>query len=159
MSFISPSPSLFSLLPPPPPAASTSTSTPLNPLSTYAILNSPSSTEAQIEEEIERVANGLFSAVATSGLSLLTLLSHSFQSYFFRIGHVPFIRAPRGNAAEMIAKKLETKIRDVLLSASRTHASASSLFAQDSTGFSTLQRPRKLHHLLASTLFHIYFQI
>jgi hypothetical protein len=59
------------------------------------------------------------------------------------IGHVPFIRAPRGNAAEMIAKKLETKIRDALLSASRTHSSTSSLFAQDSTGFSSLQRPRK----------------
>lgn len=44
----------------------------------------------------------------------------------------------------MIAKKLETKIRDALLSASRTHTSSStSLFAQDSTGFSTLQRPRK----------------
>jgi hypothetical protein len=44
----------------------------------------------------------------------------------------------------MIAKKLETKIRDALLSASRTHASTtSSLFAQDSTGLSSLQRPRK----------------
>ena len=44
----------------------------------------------------------------------------------------------------MIAKKLETKIRDALLSASRAHASStSSLFAQDSTGFSSLQRPRK----------------
>ena len=50
----------------------------------------------------------------------------------------------------MIAKKLETKIRDALLSASRTHASStSSLFAQDSTGFSSLQRPRKAISLLA----------
>ncbi|KAF8807998.1 Sly1 vesicle trafficking sec1-like protein [Phlegmacium glaucopus] len=123
LSFISPSPSLFSLLPPPPLPAAASTPGSSSPLSTYAILNSPSSTEPQIEEEVERVANGLFSAVATSG-------------------HVPFIRAPRGNAAEMIAKKLETKIRDALLSTSRTHNSSStSLFAQDSTGFSTLQRP------------------
>ena len=38
----------------------------------YTILNSPSSTEQQIEEEIERVANGLFSVVATLGLLYIT---------------------------------------------------------------------------------------
>ncbi|KAF8167473.1 Sly1 vesicle trafficking sec1-like protein [Crassisporium funariophilum] len=125
LSFIAPASSLFSLLPPPPPPASVLSPTQTTfsgPLSTYTILNSPSSTEQQIEEEIERVASGLFSAVATTG-------------------HVPYIRAPRGNAAEMIAKKLETKIRDAILSASRTHSSSTSLFAQDSTGLSNLQRP------------------
>ncbi|PPQ64299.1 hypothetical protein CVT26_002182 [Gymnopilus dilepis] len=123
LSFIAPSPSLFSLLPPPPPSTTPSSPTQQTapvPTSTYAILNSPSSTEQQIEEEIERVANGLFSAVATAG-------------------HVPYIRAPRGNAAEMIAKRVETKIRDAILSASRSHTS--SLFNQDSTGLSNLQRP------------------
>ncbi|CCL98104.1 uncharacterized protein FIBRA_00098 [Fibroporia radiculosa] len=88
--------------------------------STYALLNSPSSTEQQIEEEVERVASGLFSVVATTG-------------------HVPIIRCPRGNAAEMIAKKLETKVRDAILSAARSHTT--SIFAQDSTGLSNLQRP------------------
>ncbi|PPQ90944.1 hypothetical protein CVT25_008255 [Psilocybe cyanescens] len=126
LSFIAPSPSLFSLLPHPPHIPSISSQTQANfsgPVSTYTILNSPSSTEQQIEEEIERVANGLFSAVATAG-------------------HVPFIRAPRGNAAEMIAKKLETKIRDAILSGVRSHgSSSSSLFSQDSTGLSNLQRP------------------
>ncbi|KAF8963915.1 Sly1 vesicle trafficking sec1-like protein [Flammula alnicola] len=125
LSFIAPSPSLFSLLPPPPPPPSVTSPTQSSfsgPASTYTILNSPSSTEQQIEEEIERVANGLFSAVATTG-------------------HVPFIRAPRGNAAEMIAKKLETKIRDAILSASRSHSGTTTLFAQDSTGLSNLQRP------------------
>ncbi|KAF8665347.1 hypothetical protein AX16_000366 [Volvariella volvacea WC 439] len=126
LSFIAPSPSLFSLLPrpqPPSPSASVN-AVPTIPPSTYHILNSPSSTEQQIEEEIERVANGLFSVVAT-------------------MGHVPFIRAPRGNAAEMVAKKLETKIRDAILTASRSHASSlsSTLFAPDSTGLSNLQRP------------------
>ena len=58
-------------------------------------------------------------------------------------GHVPFIRAPRGNAAEMVAKKLETKIRDAILTAARgPPSSSSSLFAQDATGLSNLQRPR-----------------
>ncbi|KAI0347695.1 Sec1-like protein [Trametopsis cervina] len=125
LAFISPSPSLFSLLPEP--AASTSSASPASPTiaspipqSTYAILNSPSSTEQQIEAEIERIATGLFSVVAT-------------------MGHAPIIRCPRGNAAEMIAKKLEQKVRDAILSASRSHAP--SIFAQDATGLSNLQRP------------------
>ncbi|OCH96411.1 Sec1-like protein [Obba rivulosa] len=125
LSFISPSPSLFSLIPPST-AASASTPNaasvpgPSQPHSTYAVLNSPSSSEQQIEEEIERVASGLFSVVVT-------------------MGHVPIIRCPKGNAAEMVAKRLETKIRDALLSSARSHTQ--SLFAQDSTGLSNLQRP------------------
>lgn len=44
----------------------------------------------------------------------------------------------------MIAKKLETKIRDAILSGVRSHgSSSSSLFSQDSTGLSNLQRPRR----------------
>ncbi|KAJ7273521.1 Sly1 vesicle trafficking sec1-like protein [Mycena haematopus] len=124
LSFIAPSPSLFSLLPPAlPPAPPGQTTSPTLP-STYAILNSPSSTEQQIEAEIERIANGLFSAIAT-------------------IGHVPYIRCPRGNAAEMIAKKLETKIRDALLTASRSHShpNSTALFSQDASGLAGLQRP------------------
>ncbi|KAJ7632432.1 Sly1 vesicle trafficking sec1-like protein [Roridomyces roridus] len=128
LSFIAPSPSLFSLLPPPPPpqitpAAPAAPTTAPIPQSTYAILNSPSSTEQAIEAEIERVASGLFSAIAT-------------------VGHVPYIRCPRGNAAEMVAKKLETKIRDALLTASRSHSpNSSALFSQDASGLAGLQRP------------------
>ncbi|KAI0784998.1 Sec1-like protein [Abortiporus biennis] len=124
LSFIAPSPSLFSLVPPLASPTASSSTPPANPPpvphSTYYVLNAPSSTEQEIEQEIERLANGLFSVVAT-------------------MGHVPIIRSPRGNAAEMVAKKLETKIRDAILSASRSHAP--SLFAQDATGLSNLQRP------------------
>ncbi|KAF9060967.1 Sly1 vesicle trafficking sec1-like protein [Rhodocollybia butyracea] len=121
LSFIAPSTSLFSLLPPgAQPSLTTAPATSTISPSTYTVLNSPSSTEQQIEEEIERVANGLFSVIAT-------------------LGHVPFIRAPRGNAAEMVAKKLDTKIRDALITASRSNSS--SLFSQDATGLSNLQRP------------------
>src|SRR6188768_3964635 len=107
LSFIAPSQSLFSLLPPPAPAPSVTSPTQptfAGPVSTYSILNSPSSTEQQIEEEIDRIASGLFSAVATSGkcIHLVFIMSDLSCS----VGHVPFIRAPRGNAAEMIAKKL-----------------------------------------------------
>lgn len=123
LSFIAPSPSLFSLLSPLPPIMPSSQpgSSQAQPVTSYTLLNSPSSTEQQIEEEIERISNGLFSAVVT-------------------MGHVPIIRAPKGNAAEMIAKKLDIKIRDAILSASRTHGTTS-LFAQDASGLSNLQRP------------------
>ncbi|KAJ7694169.1 Sly1 vesicle trafficking sec1-like protein [Mycena rosella] len=129
LSFIAPSPSLFSLLPAPPPqlTAASPAGQPAAPSShsTYTILNSPSSTEQQIEAEIERIASGLFSAIAT-------------------VGHVPYIRCPRGNAAEMIAKKLETKIRDALLTTSRSHShspNSAALFSQDASGLAGLQRP------------------
>ncbi|TFK77483.1 SLY1 protein [Pluteus cervinus] len=122
LSFIAPSPSLFSLLPLPQ-ASTTEEDAPTQPLSSYYLLNSTASTDQQIEAEIERIASGLFSVVAT-------------------MGHVPFIRAPRGNAAEMVAKKLDIKIRDAILTASRSPGgSSSALFAPDSTGLSNLQRP------------------
>ena len=49
----------------------------------------------------------------------------------------------------MIANKLETKIRDALLMASRSAGAGPSLFAQDSTGLSNLQRPRTCICVLA----------
>ncbi|PAV22325.1 SLY1 [Pyrrhoderma noxium] len=126
LSFISPSPSLFSLLPRSTistqvPSSSTSTPESSSPLTSYTILNSPLSSDQEIEDETERIANGLFSVIAT-------------------IGHVPYIRCPKGNAAEMIARKLETKIRDALISSSRSHVPGG-LFSQDSSGLSNLQRP------------------
>lgn len=132
LSFIAPSPSLFSLLPP---YQAPSTTNAAIPHSSYTILNSPSSSEQQIEEEIERIASGLYSAVVT-------------------MGHVPFIRAPKGNAAEMIAKKLEQKIKDALLTASRAGPGSVALFTQDTTGLSNLQRPRKyiIHSISSSPL-------
>lgn len=69
LSFIAPSPSLFSLLSPLPPTTPSSQAGPsqAQPVTSYTLLNSPSSTEQQIEEEIERISNGLFSAVVTMG--------------------------------------------------------------------------------------------
>lgn len=49
----------------------------------------------------------------------------------------------------MIAKKLETKIRDAILSASRSHTA--SIFSQESTGLSSLQRPCKQFFFRVST--------
>jgi len=67
LSFIAPSPSLFSLLSPLPPSVSQPGPSQPKPYYSYKLLNSPSSTEQQIENEIERVASGIFSVVVTAG--------------------------------------------------------------------------------------------
>ncbi|KAK9466763.1 Sec1-like protein [Lipomyces arxii] len=59
----------------------------------YSTLFSPKVKDEQIEEIIEKVVTGLLSVVVT-------------------IGQIPIIRCPRGNAAEMIAEKLDQKLRD-----------------------------------------------
>ncbi len=69
-------------------------------------------------------------------------------------GQVPIIRTPRGNMAEMIAKKVEMKIRDSIITASCSQGS-SSLFSQEPSGLSTLQRP----HQCASQLLHMYIAV
>ncbi|TIC16937.1 Sec1-like protein [Wallemia mellicola] len=96
------SPTLFSLLP-----LSASSS------SSFEILNNPSSTEDLIEAEVDRISQGLFSVLGT-------------------IGSVPIIRCPRGNASEMVARKLDERLRHHLLSTRN-----SSLFSDDKS----LQRP------------------
>ncbi|KAG0743310.1 hypothetical protein G6F57_000286 [Rhizopus arrhizus] len=84
----------------------------LNQPEAFISLNSPSTTEALIEETIDKAVNALFSVIVTMGI-------------------IPIIRCPRGNAAEMIAQKLDNKLRDHVLN-SRT-----SLFVENSS----LQRP------------------
>jgi sec1 family domain-containing protein 1 len=127
LAFITPSPSLFSLLP------STKDVVDPSPVSledeettySYRVLNDPKTPEHLIESEITRIVNGLFSVVVT-------------------LGQVPYIRCPRGNAAEMVAKKLEVMIRDAIVSSSRTATTYGNLFPSDTLGYSALQRPRKL---------------
>ncbi|KAG8749562.1 Vesicle trafficking between the ER and Golgi [Serendipita sp. 396] len=125
LSFVTPSPQLFSLLPnipatpSQPPAQGGEVSNLTTDLTSYYVLNAPSTTEQMIEAEIDRIASGLFSVVVTWG-------------------QVPYIRSPRRNAAEMVARKLNTKIRDHLLNATRT---GKTLFAADGGGVGGLGRP------------------
>jgi hypothetical protein len=58
-------------------------------------------------------------------------------------GQVPYIRCPRGNAAEMIARKLESKIRDHLHGSSTARSSGGpGLFSQsEGSGLGGLSRP------------------
>ncbi|KAG8748071.1 Vesicle trafficking between the ER and Golgi, partial [Ceratobasidium sp. 428] len=125
LDFLVPSPSLFSLLPP----TKTKTQSEGDEGSSakgnsYALLNSPKATEEDVEGEVDRIANGLFSVIVT-------------------LGQVPYIRCPRGNAAEMIARKLESKIRDHLHGSSTARSSGGpGLFSQsEGSGLGGLSRP------------------
>ncbi|ORX39192.1 Sec1-like protein [Kockovaella imperatae] len=71
--------------------------------SSYVVLNDPKAGEVDIEAEVDRIAKGLLSVIITMGV-------------------VPIIRCPRGNAAEMVARQLEKKLRDHLASSQRREA-------------------------------------
>ena len=61
----------------------------------YYSLNRSESTDSDMEAILSQVVDGLFAVCVT-------------------LGTVPIIRCPKGNAAEAIAKKLDTKLRDNL---------------------------------------------
>ncbi|KAI7897405.1 Sec1-like protein [Mucor mucedo] len=86
----------------------------LNQPQTFINLNNPTATESLIDETIDKTVNALFSVIVTMGV-------------------IPIIRCPRGNASEIVANKLDSKLRDHVMN-SRTN-----LFS-DSTS-SNLQRP------------------
>ncbi|POY76178.1 hypothetical protein BMF94_0901 [Rhodotorula taiwanensis] len=109
-------PSLFSLAPslsaasPSPSTSSSSSAPPPAPTSaladlrtTYEKLNDPRASEENIEDITDRVARGLFSVLVT-------------------MGQLPIIRAPRGNAAEMVARKLDSRLRDHMASSRGVNA-------------------------------------
>ncbi|ODN81055.1 hypothetical protein L202_03152 [Cryptococcus amylolentus CBS 6039] len=122
LDFIVPSPNLFSLLPRREVKPDVNAGKGKKPVKeeyvegkpTYVVLNDPKATEVTIEEEVERIAKGLFSVITTMNMT-------------------PIIRCPRGNAAEMVSRRLDAKLRDHL-------ASTSSRGAQV-YGVGDLQRP------------------
>ncbi|RXK37438.1 hypothetical protein M231_05261 [Tremella mesenterica] len=130
LEFLVPSPNLFSLLPRREVKQETNGVNHKTPKTkdkeiegrpSYVVLNDPKAGEIEIEEEIERIAKGLFSVIVTMGV-------------------IPIIRCPRGNAAEMVSRKLEAKLRDYLASSSqRGAASRDGGYGSDS--FNNLQRP------------------
>ncbi|CAO1639043.1 unnamed protein product [Sympodiomycopsis kandeliae] len=75
---------------------------------TYKRLNDPKAGQVEVEAETDRIASGLFSSLAT-------------------LGNLPIIRCPRGNAAELVARKLEGKLREHVASA----RGSSNLFSGD----------------------------
>ncbi|SCU81777.1 LADA_0C01002g1_1 [Lachancea dasiensis] len=59
-------------------------------------LNSPESSENSINELCDSIADGLYDAVMT-------------------VNSIPIIRAPKGGSAELVAQKLESKLRDYVI--------------------------------------------
>lgn len=132
LDFLVPSSSLFSLLPKRIPehseqnGALSKTGKPTRPKEidgppSYKVLNDPKAGEVEIEEEAERIARGLFSVIVT-------------------MGSIPIIRAPRGNAAEMVARKLDAKLRDYVTSSAPRSGYGGGLHSDT---LSSLQRPRE----------------
>ncbi|EFW99368.1 golgi transport protein [Grosmannia clavigera kw1407] len=64
---------------------------------TYWALNSAQTNDDELDHVVNKIVSGLFSVVVTMGV-------------------IPIIRCPKGMAAEMIATKLDRKLRDHLLS-------------------------------------------
>ncbi|KAF2861271.1 Sec1-like protein [Piedraia hortae CBS 480.64] len=65
---------------------------------TYWKMNSPRTSDQDIDANVDRIVSGLFSTAVT-------------------MGTIPIIRAPKGGAAEIIAAKLDRKLRDHILNA------------------------------------------
>jgi hypothetical protein len=131
LDFVVLEPTFFSLLPPPSPSSSSSTSSQpqqqakriqdtsspsqSSTRTIYEMLNDPKATESDVEEVVDRVALGLMNVIAT-------------------LGQVPIIRCPRGNAAEMVAHKLDARLRD------QVHSRTPNAF-NDTSSTSSFSRP------------------
>ncbi|KAF9580415.1 Vesicle trafficking between the ER and Golgi [Lunasporangiospora selenospora] len=86
----------------------------LNDRQSYLALNDPTAAETAIEASIDKAASALFSVLATMGV-------------------IPIIRCPRRGAAEMLAKKLDSRLRDHVMN------SRNNLFSDSNT--MNFQRP------------------
>lgn len=84
----------------------------------YQLLHDPRAAEKDVERMISSVVTGLFSACAT-------------------LGQVPVIRSQRGGAAEMVAKELESRLRDALSQRGNPFENG----ARMTPGSSSVQRP------------------
>lgn len=124
LNFIVLQPSLFQLLPRAR-APAVRGAAPQRIPTTYERLHHPGLGQEQVEAETDRIAGGLLSMLAT-------------------MGTVPIIRAPRGSAAELVARKLEAKLRE------QTGGSrgATGLFASGSAGTAAWNNNRPVLVLL-----------
>ncbi|KXT15177.1 hypothetical protein AC579_3927 [Pseudocercospora musae] len=77
---------------------------------TYCTMNSAQTSDEEIDNNVDRIVSGLFSVSVT-------------------MGTIPIIRCPKGGAAEMIAAKLDRKLRDHILNAKDNLFSAKSAAA------------------------------
>ncbi|KAF2231752.1 Sec1-like protein [Viridothelium virens] len=85
---------------------------------TYWMMNSANTQDQDLDTSVERIVSGLFSVVVT-------------------MGSIPIIRCPKGGAAEMIAAKLDRKLRDHILNSKDNLFSNTNQRLPSSTGTST----------------------
>ncbi|MCJ1437639.1 Vesicle trafficking between the ER and Golgi [Xylographa pallens] len=85
---------------------------------TYWALNSAQTADDVLDSMIDRIVTGLFSVVVT-------------------MGAIPIIRCPKGGAAEMIATKLDRKLRDHILNSKDNLFSNQGQRPSTATGTST----------------------
>lgn len=98
----------------------------------FVTLNNPGAPESLIDETIDKAVNSLFSVIVTMGKCGRVIQTFHVSLMCIHAGVIPIIRCPRGNAAEMIATKLDSKLRDHVMN------SRANLFSNSS---SNLQRP------------------
>lgn len=82
---------------------------------TYWAMNSAQTSDDDLDANVDRIVSGLFSVAVTMGMSNVSLGSMSKTDLI--PGTIPIIRCPKGGAAEMIAAKLDRKLRDHILNA------------------------------------------
>lgn len=100
----------------------------------YRLFNDPASTEAQIGDYVDKIAQTLYSVFVTTGTFFLFLCWKRSSNPILTSGEVPVIRCARGNAAASIAERLDRQFRGHL-----NNAKSSSLF--DESLQSATQRP------------------
>ena len=88
---------------------------------TYWTMNSGRTTDEQMDSSVDRTVSGLFSVAVTMGV-------------------IPIIRCPKSGAAEVIAAKLDRKLRDHLLQ-SKDNLFSSQSQRPSSSGGQTASRP------------------
>jgi len=116
----------------------------LNDRHSYVALNDPTAPETAIEVSIDKAAGALFSVLATMGTERfgevyiveVFLMKHfdaNMSLVLLSVGVIPIIRCPRRGAAEMLAKKLDGRLRDHVMN------SRNNLFSDSNT--MNYQRP------------------
>ena len=99
---------------------------------TYWTMNSAQTNDDDIDSNVDRIVSGLFSVAVTMGMfeKVLHMVPRLTMA-----GTIPIIRCPKGGAAEMIAAKLDRKLRDHILNAK------DNLFSGKSPTGATSSRP------------------
>lgn len=83
---------------------------------TYWALNSAKTSDEQLDGVVDRIVSGLFSVIATMGrLRLICFFFLELHTFLLYTGVIPIIRCPKGAAAEMVAQRLDRKLRDHIL--------------------------------------------